>query len=51
VQDHKGNCRKFIHDGIALRYTLAKSFEWSVFEEILSECLASCLSYYNWYVR
>jgi hypothetical protein len=27
--------------------SLAKSFEWSVFEEILFACLARCLSYYN----
>jgi adenylosuccinate lyase len=47
VQDCKGNCRKFIHDGFTSRYTLAMSFEWSIFEEILSKCLARCLSYHN----
>jgi hypothetical protein len=42
VQDCKGNWRKFIHDGIASRYTLANSFELLIFEEILSEYLARC---------
>jgi hypothetical protein len=51
VQDHKCNCRKFIHDGVTSRYVPAKSFEWSVFEEILSKCVARCLSYYNQCVR
>jgi hypothetical protein len=47
IQDRKGNCRKFIHDGVTSRYAFVKSFEWSVFEEILSKCLVRCLSYYN----
>jgi hypothetical protein len=43
VQDHKCNCRKFIHDGVTSRYVPAKSFEWSVFEEILSKVCGKML--------
>jgi hypothetical protein len=34
IKDHKDNCRKFIYGGVTSRYTLAESFEWSIFEEI-----------------
>jgi hypothetical protein len=34
---------KFVHDGVTLRYMLAKSLEWSIFEEIVSKCWGKML--------
>ena len=40
VQDCQSYLREFIYGGDAARRTSTKSFEWKIFEEILSQCSA-----------
>jgi hypothetical protein len=34
---------KLVNDGVTSRYMLAKSIEWSIFEEIVSKCWGKML--------
>ena len=42
VQDCQSYLREFIYGGDAARRTSTKSFEWKIFEEILSQHVARC---------